>query len=144
MINKKMQFGILSMACLFASIGLAAFTLSIQSPAWTLFYLALCAIAGIAVTFAFCSKCPVKSACPHVLPGFMTRIMNDRTPGSYTRFELMVTFLSIGIILFFPQVWLIRYPFRFGLFWILAGAGLMLIVKNICRRCRNVYCPFRK
>jgi len=138
----KKRYGILSMLCLLFAVFLALFQIYTQHSGWALVYLLLSAASGLMIVLAFCTKCPVKSDCAHVLPGRTARLFKDRNPGPYTRSELLITFIGMGMIILFPQIWLIHNLIHLFLFWLLTIIGLILIVRKICHSCGNIDCPF--
>ncbi len=139
----KKLYGIFSLLCFAAAVGLGFEAIHQSSVQWSLLYLLITAASGIVVIGAFCAKCPVKTECAHVLPGLAARLLN-RPPGPYSKAEMLLTSLAIGIILIFPQPWLFRNMCLLVPFWTISLAGLLFIVRNICGTCQNKYCPYGK
>jgi hypothetical protein len=136
--------GLFSLSCIAIALVLAAAILFSSGFFLGLIYLILFGISSLIIVLSFCTKCSCKRNCAHVLPGLATRLFKDRPPGAYTKTELTLLITSLVLILGFPQFWLIRYWKQFLYFWILNGIGLIIIVKKICIRCENQFCPFSK
>jgi hypothetical protein len=56
--------------------------------------------------YAFCAKCPVRNNCARVVMGSATHLMPSRTPGAYSRCDLLGTLLFFAFVALFPQYWL--------------------------------------
>jgi len=99
--------------------------------------------AGCVLIFgAYCAKCPCRlSACAHVLPGLVTRILPRRRAGTYRWYDF--TGLVIGglAVFAFPQPALVRQPELLALFWGLVALAVVEISLFLCRGCANGNCP---
>lgn len=136
--------GLFSLGCVAAALVLAAKILFASGFLLGMIYLGLLSISSLAIVLSFCTKCSCKRNCAHVLPGLVTRLFKDRPPGAYTKTEMTMSVFGLLLILGFPQFWLTRDWKLFFCFWILNGIGLLIIVKNICIRCENRFCPFNQ
>ena len=106
-------------------------------------YLLLSAVCGVLVTRVFCSKCPIKRACVHILPGYLARVWKEKT-GPYTSVDILFTGLLFAIIILPPQIFLISSPGLFALFWVFIGIAAVCSTRFLCPDCGNTYCPFRR
>ncbi|MBN2102508.1 hypothetical protein JW835_00540 [bacterium] len=140
----KKFYGLLSLIIMFNAVFLASIHIFRINRWWSLIDLFLLGAAAILIVRFFCTKCPVKKECAHVIPGWIARYFKNRQPTHYTRIERVITFFSMGIILLFPQYWLIKNIFTLACFWILTFIGFFLISKNICGCCDNLNCPLRR
>jgi hypothetical protein len=136
--------GLFSLGCVAFGLVLATKILFASGFHLGLIYLVLIGVSSLAIIISFCTKCSLKKNCPHVFPGLATRMFKERLLGSYTKTEMILVVISLLLILGFPQFWLIRNWKLFFCFWILNGIGLIIIVKNICIRCENRFCPFNQ
>ena len=93
--------------------------------------------------YAFCAKCPIRDTCTHVIQGMVTHLMPGRTPGAYSRSDLLGTLLFFGFVALFPQYWLIRNPVLMLVFWILFIGNLVITHYGCCKGCGNKYCLLR-
>ncbi|HWQ65892.1 MAG TPA: hypothetical protein VN372_03360 [Methanospirillum sp.] len=106
-------------------------------------YLFLAAVCGILITWIFCSKCPIKGACVHILPGYIARVWKEKS-GPYTSVEILVTGLLLAIIILPPQIYLISSSGLFALFWVFIGIAAVCSTWFLCPDCGNILCPFQR
>ena len=104
-------------------------------------YIFLLIISGIAMIFAFCTKCPCNKNCVHVLPGLITKLTKTRTPGPYSWLEIGIVVVSILCIIGIPQIWLWNNWNYFFLFWLLTLITSLEIRLFVCKKCSNDFCP---
>jgi len=93
--------------------------------------------------YAFCAKCPVRDTCRHVIQGILTHCMPGRTPGQYSRSDLIGLLLFFGFVALFPQSWLIRNLLLMLVFWLLFLGNLVITHFMCCKGCGNIYCMLR-
>ncbi len=115
--------------------------ISMNSFFFGILYLIISGICAILVTNVFCTKCPIKTSCVHVLPGFIARIWPEKK-GPYTTFDLLLTIILFAIIILPPQVFLIAYPGLFVFFWICMILAAICSNRFLCPDCKNQFCPF--
>lgn len=132
--------GILSLVLVGVAVAVAAVVLFRQSPGWGVGYLALSAVGGGGMIYAFCAKCPCRVRCGHVLPGLITRLF-PRQPGPYARWEIAVVVVSGVVLMGLPLFWLWRVPAALAAFVLLSGVGIWDILTFVCKACNNTYCP---
>ena len=128
----------------FAAIAIAIATVVMLQTSWVLgvVYLIVCVAASGAIVYAYCTKCPCKAHCAHVLPG-KAAMAFDQEPGPYTGAELM-TLIVLGLLLIgLPQFWLWRHTGLFITHWLLIAVALVQVRAVVCQSCDNVYCPLK-
>jgi hypothetical protein len=141
----KRFHGIISMLILSAAVTMAIIVILPQSWLFALIYLAIIMLSFFAVSFLYCAKCRCRlSGCAHIIIGKLSLLVPKRTPGSYTPFDILGTFAAMGLILFFPQYWLVRYPPLCIIFWCLAGAAFLQIFLKVCTACENRACALNR
>ena len=106
-------------------------------------YLTGCIALVIAFVSAYCTKCPIRDRCVHVVMGLMTGLMPDRPAGPYTRGELNGVIAFFGFIVLFPQDRLIREPLLILAFWVLFIGEWIMAYYACCNGCGNIYCTMR-
>jgi len=106
-------------------------------------YLLISIIAGLLVTRFFCSSCPIKDTCVHILPGRIAGFWKV-TPGPYTTGTLLLTIFLFAVILLPPQYALVSFPVLFLIFWICIGIAVICSHRFLCPGCGNRFCPFRR
>lgn len=133
--------GVVSISLVGISVLAATVTAFQASLALGLVYLAGCALAPLAIVYAFCAKCPCRTRCAHVIFGKLAVALTDRQPGPYTPIELAVLGLGLLWLLGLPQVWLWRTPVWLAVFWLLNAVAVVQIRLAVCPACDNAYCP---
>lgn len=139
----KQSFGILAFCMFAAAILIGMYGISLYSLTTAGIYLAGCIVLFITFVFAYCTKCPIRKKCVHVVMGLMTSLMPDRPAGRYTFSELAAVFTFYGFVTLFPQYWLINNPVLMLAFWTLFIGEWILNHYTICRACENIHCKLR-
>ena len=103
-------------------------------------YLLVSALTVLLITAVFCSRCPVKGSCVHLLPGLIARIWPERT-GSYSKGELVLTAVLFAAIILPPQQYILSNPGLFPVFWILISTAIILTYSILCPQCGHRHCP---
>ncbi len=141
----KRFHGIASMLFLLAAVTMAAIIILLQSWLFALVYLAIILFSFLTVSFLYCAKCRCRfSGCTHIIVGKLTLLVPKRKPGNYTSIDILGTFMAMGLILFFPQYWLVRYPPLCIIFCGLAGIAFLQIFPGVCTVCENRACAFNR
>ncbi len=122
---------------------IGAYSIAQASLVYAGAYMIISCACGVLITYVFCAKCPIKSACAHIIPGWVARIWPDKQ-GLYTRWELFFTALLFAPIILPPQGFLMTEWKSGIIFWIcIIGAGLCSSC-YLCPECENRFCPFSK
>ena len=133
--------GVFSLLLFVVAIAVALIALWQQSSWLGLFYLGTCALSACGILYAYCVKCSVRlDNCSHVFPGKLTRKFPRRKQGPYTVSDVAGTVLFLGLILLFPQYWLLKHAPALILFWALVIAAVAEILVFVCPRCANSQC----
>jgi hypothetical protein len=135
--------GITSIGLVGISIALAAIVMFQASLVLGIVYVAGCALAPLAIAYAFCAKCPCRGQCAHVLFGKLALALTDRRPGPYTPLELAAVLLGLLWLLGLPQPWLWTHPGLAVAFWLLNAVAVLQIRLAVCPGCANAHCPLR-
>lgn len=117
------------------------YAILMQSVSVACGYLLLSMLCGVFITRFFCSKCPVKRTCVHILPGYMVRMWQEKS-GPYTSAEILITCLLFAIIILPPQIFLLASPGLFIQFWICMVLAAVFSNRFLCPCCGNRFCPF--
>jgi hypothetical protein len=136
--------GVLSLflACLSVLVALVAAARA--SAALALLYACIVAAGSSILIYCFCGKCPCRKAgCGHVLPGMIASALPARRQGPYGFLDFFCAAFSASIIVLFPQVFLLKDPILFAVYWIIMLSCLFEIRLFVCRGCHNVNCPGR-
>ncbi|MBI9052061.1 MAG: hypothetical protein JEZ00_21785 [Anaerolineaceae bacterium] len=140
---KTKHHGILSLSFVGMAIAIAGYTAARLNILLLIGYLVFSLLAFITVITAYCSKCPCKTHCAHVLPGLLAGRI-DRQPGPYTKLELTLLLLAIAILLILPNVWLWHFLHWMVIYWLVAIIAIIEIRQYVCKPCGNVFCPLNK
>jgi hypothetical protein len=141
----KSFHGVASMLVFSAAVIMAIIIILMQSWVFALIYIAIIIVSFFTVSFLYCAKCRSRlSGCAHVILGRLTLLVPGRRQGRYTPADILGTFLAMGLILFFPQYWLIYNPPLFIIFWGLAGIAFLEIFLKVCTVCENRACALNR
>ena len=133
--------GLISLALIGIAVLAALAVIYRRSPALAAIYLALAAIASLAILYSYCAKCEGRDQhCGHVFPGKLTRWLPQRKAGAYRLTDLLVTGGSLALIFFLPQYWIWQNKAVLAIFWGLTGVALSEILLRVCPDCRNSNC----
>jgi hypothetical protein len=137
--------GIFSITILAAAITVAAITLLSHSWILALIYLGVVFFSFMGISFFYCAKCCCRiKRCAHVLLGKLTLLMPHRTEGKYSGFDIIATFICVGLIFGFPQYWLFHTLVAGLVFWLAAGFAFVEIFVFVCTACENRACVLNK
>lgn len=136
--------GLVSLVLVAAAVLISALVLLQSHPAMGVYYLVGVSLAVLAILGIFCSKCPCRDSCGHVIPGKLLQIANVSRNSPYTNADLALTAMALTFMLVLPQAWLWRHLTGLLTFWILLVAALVQIRLRVCRVCKNTLCPGNK
>ncbi|MCX5848602.1 MAG: hypothetical protein NTW65_04055 [Deltaproteobacteria bacterium] len=140
----KTFYGVISILAQIAAmivgfIGIAKYSFGIA-----ILFVAGCVISFTIFVYAFCTKCPIRDQCVHIVHGLLTNLMPNREQGAYSHCERLGTMLYFIFLVTFPQYWLINSPWLMALFWAILLSGFAINGIKVCGGCGNVYCPMRR
>jgi hypothetical protein len=142
--KRSMFHGSLTLMMIFVALIIGSYSIYLYSSFWGWIYLGIVVIGTIVIVNLFCTKCPARiTGCPHVLPGFLTRLFPQRENKPYTRSELIGTMLPIILWILIPQFWIWRYPLLGILFCIFLIIPVIQIRIILCPECSNNCCPVK-
>jgi hypothetical protein len=134
--------GLISLGFIFIAVAVGAYAIFVSSTFLAALYAIISALSGLLVLLAYCTKCPKKESCAHVIPGRIAKLLPPRRTGRpYSLFEYAVVAFGIGVIVLVPQYWLLSNYWLLAAFWVLLLIGFVEIRLCVCRGCGNVYCP---
>lgn len=110
---------------------------------------ALIYAAGIPATFvifvyAYCTKCPIRNNCVHVVHGLVANLMPGREQGKYSWADILGAMTFFGFVCIFPQYWLLKNLTLLVMFWVIYLTGMSLNAIKLCHGCGNVDCILRR
>lgn len=108
-----------------------------------LLYLAYAGGCGILIVAVFCTACPIRTSCVHIIPGYLARFFPPRN-GPYSRADLILTTVLFAAIILPPQFFLIHQGYLLTLFWISLGGAALISYVVLCPGCGNQFCPLRR
>ena len=136
-------YGFIGLIMLIAAVFVGLYGILPYSVTAAGIYLVGSIVVFLIFVYAFCAKCPARDTCSHVLQGMLTHCMPGRTPGTYSRSDLLGLLLFFGFVALFPQYWLIRNLMLMLVFWLLFLGNLIITHFMCCRGCGNIYCMLR-
>lgn len=133
--------GVVSLCLILAALGVGAFAMFEMSVTQGLFYVALLCMGGVAILYAYCSKCACRMEnCGHIIPGFLTRFLPERKPGPYSKLDTLIVAVALGVLLILPLYWVWSAPLKLAAFLALLLLGLVEIRFFVCAKCENNAC----
>jgi hypothetical protein len=136
--------GLMSLGLVGGAVVIAAVTAFAESLLLGVVYVAICAVAVVAVINSYCAKCPCKANCGHVIPGKLALMLTHRKPGPFTKGDLAIVGVGLVVLLGLPNVWLWGNTTLLVVFWALVIVGVAQIRSFVCRACGNNLCPLNK
>ena len=137
-------FGVLSLAQVAVAVALGLWSIAAAAPHVAAGYAALLVVAPLAITWAYCAKCPCRRhGCAHLAPGLLARLWR-REPGPYRPWELAVVFVLAGSICLGPLPWLVGRWLLLAAYVVLVATAVVEIRLVVCRGCGNDRCPLRR
>lgn len=138
----RRQHGVWSLVLVFVAIMIGAVSIKQSSIFIALVYIGLSLVSLVIVIYSFCSKCPCRHDCGHVLPGKLTELLPKRVQGPYEKLDYFGVSLPFLFIIGFPQFWLVAQLQLIVTFWVLLIIAVIEITKKVCKGCGNKLCPF--
>ena len=139
--SKSSFYGILGLLLVFFAIILGLVAIIADSVEYASIYLVVVLICVLGVLYSYCMKCKCQdTACGHILPGKIVKYLPKRKQTSYTFLDKSIMGVSIFLVFFFPQIWLIRNLLLFTVFWIIVSIRGILLFKRVCPVCANDIC----
>ena len=138
---KHKLHGISSLVLFVMAAAVALINVWVYSPWLGLLYIAICGFCSYGILLAYCAKCIARlDNCSHVFPGRITRLLPKRKQGPYSFGDIAGTALFLGVIVLFPQYWLLGNTAALALFWVLVVTAVAEIFAFVCPRCENRQC----
>ena len=111
----------------------------------SLIYAGIIITASISIVYAYCTKCACRfNDCSHVFPGKLACILPNREDNDYSAIYNIILFISLILLLGFPQFFLWHNIFLFIIFWTLVILSFFPIVFFLCRKCSNKKCALNR
>ena len=141
-INRNL-YGVTSLIFILASIIIADIELYLDSIYLGIVYSLIIITSNFLLVYVFCTKCPCKNHCGHIIPGRLALVFTNRKTGPYSKSEISLTAGLLAVLIIFPQIWLWKNQQIFWAFWALVITGTIQIRTVVCRSCDNSFCPVR-
>ena len=139
--NNKFH-GVFSLILIFFSIVIGLLVIMNKSLSMGLLYIVIIFISPVIIVYSFCSKCICRlDSCGHILPGKLSKLLPSRKQNNYTMLDILGTFVSLTVLIIFPQVWLWENKIVLIIFWLFLFIALVEILLFVCRNCNNEKCP---
>ena len=115
-----------------------------DSVLFGLIYAAVIVVFFIVIPAVYCSKCPCRERCMHVILGPISKILVPKpNKSAYTVTEVVLTLFAAAAAVIIPQPWLLKNISLLIFYWaavIIAAAEIFLFV---CKGCGNEKCPMK-
>ena len=122
-----------------ASTGIADYALFNYSKLLGLIYLMIIILAFSFIALTYCTKCPIRERCNHLIPGFVSKLRKYNS-SSYTNLDIVSTLFAVLVIITFPQYWMFESFYLFLIFWFLMLIAGIEIFFFVCSKCGNMKC----
>ncbi|MBN2755065.1 MAG: hypothetical protein JXR81_09445 [Candidatus Goldbacteria bacterium] len=108
-------------------------------------YAAIIVMFFTAIPAVYCSKCPCRDRCMHVILGPISKLLVSKPNESgYTVTDVVLTLSVAAAAVIMPQPWLIKnIPFLI-FYWIAVTIAAAEIFLFVCKGCGNEKCPMKK
>lgn len=137
----RQHHGLVSLGFIFFAVAVGYYAIFPFSTFLAAGYVVIGVLSGLLIMLAYCTKCPVKESCSHIIPGRIAELLPPRRSGPYTLFEYAVVAFAVGVLVLVPQYWLLSNYWLLALFWGLLLIGFVDLRLCVCRGCGNMYCP---
>ena len=139
---KNFPHGIVSL--LLTSVALLLGIVAISSvniiPGFT--YITILITGFLVVIYSYCTKCPGRFKCGHVIFGKIAQRMPRRKNTNYSNLDYLGVILPLLFMMVVPQFWLWKTTWMFITFWILMAVSVLEIYLFVCSGCTNSKCLF--
>lgn len=144
--KKKGTFhGITSLLLLLIAFLIGFFQVYRFSHLYALVYAGFVLVGIYLLIKVFCTKCPCKEfSCAHLFPGFIARFLPKKEEGNYKNGEIALVVVTVIIWIGFPIYWLQHNFELMILFLFLFVTAFYQIVRFVCTKCDNAFCPAKK
>jgi hypothetical protein len=135
--------GTISIILIFIALGIGTyFIYSESSLLFVSLYLLILIWFILSASLFYCTKCPVREMCNHVILGMISRaLFKEKVGERYTKFDLIFGVGLPSLFAFgFPQYWLYSNIIFLILFWVLIGFSGLEISLFVCTVCENRDC----
>ena len=103
-------------------------------------YVAILIAGFLIVTYSYCTKCPSRFKCGHVIFGKIAQRIPNRKKANYSNLDYLGVILPLLFIMLIPQLWLWKTTWMFVSFWILMAVSVLEINRFVCLKCSNSKC----
>ncbi len=139
-INRDL-YGVTSLIFILTAIIIADIELFQNHIYLGIIYSSIILTSNFLLVYVFCTKCPCKGHCGHIIPGRFALLFKSRSAGPYSKNENSIIALLLFLLILFPQFWLWLNHGLFLAFWALIITGSLQIRTVVCKSCANTFCP---
>ena len=125
----------------FLSGGYAVF---MDSILFGFIYAAVIVIFFTVIPAVYCSKCPCRDRCMHVILGPISKLLISKpNESAYTVTDVVLTLAVAAAAVMMPQPWLIKNIPLLIFFWAAVTIAAAEIFLFVCKGCGNKKCPMK-
>lgn len=141
---KRLFTGILIIGLFIIAILTGGIAVINDSLLFSIVYAVLLLPSFLMIIYSYCSKCPCRrSYCVHIVPGIITKYLPKRIQGKYHFWDYFGMLSGFGIIIIFPQYWLLKNIHQFAIFWLTLVIAGLTVFNIVCKLCKNNNCLLR-
>jgi len=125
----------------FLSGGYAVF---IDSILFGSIYAVIIVIFFAVIPAVYCSKCPCRGKCMHVILGPISKLLISKpNESAYTATDVVLTLAVAAAAVIMPQPWLIKNIPLMIFYWTAVTIAAAEIFLFVCKGCGNEKCPMK-
>lgn len=137
--------GVAGIVSLFLAAGVGVLAMARAGGPPAVAYAALVVVATLAISYAYCGKCPCRAhRCSHVFVGQINRILPRRRPAPYHGGDHIAILAALAAMVVPPQFFFSESRGLQILFWVLIALAVGEILLRVCPHCLNVRCPVNR
>jgi hypothetical protein len=137
--------GVAGIVSLFLAAGVGGVAMARAGALWAVVYAALVLAATLAISYAYCAKCPCRRRrCSHVFVGQISRILPSRRPVPYHRGEHIALLSALSVMILLPQFFFSGSRDLQIAFWVLTAFAVEEVLLRVCPHCLNLGCPVNR
>jgi len=143
--EKSRIHGVIAILLFIGAFLTGGYAVFMYSMLFGFIYAAVIVIFFTVIPAVYCSKCPCRGRCMHVILGPISKLLISKpNESAYTVMDVVLTLSAAAAAVIIPQPWLIKNIPLLIFYWaavIIAAAEIFLFV---CKGCGNEKCPMKK
>ncbi len=136
----KINHGIVSIILISVALAIGFFAIYQSSVLFSLGFVAVILTAVLILSVTYCAKCQVRNNCNHYIFGKVSEFLSKPNPEEYNLTDNLITAVFVGVVVIYPQFWLIENTPLFVAYWSLIAITGIDVLFFVCNKCKNKKC----